>query len=36
MFEVVLLEILRLGAGFAIAGLVTWFWYWFMDSLGTF
>ena len=31
-----LLEFLRLGFGFAVAGLVIWLWYWFMDSTGTF
>ncbi len=31
-----LLEILRLGYAFASVGLVIWFWYWFMESTGTF
>jgi len=31
-----LLEILRLAAGFGLAGLIVAFWYWFMDSVGTF
>lgn len=31
-----LLEILRLGVAFGAMGLIIWFWYWFMDSLGTF
>jgi hypothetical protein len=30
------LEILRLGAAFGAMGLIIWFWYWFMDSVGTF
>lgn len=31
-----LLEILRLGAAFGAMGLIIWFWYWFMESVGTF
>jgi hypothetical protein len=31
-----LLEILRLTAGFGLAGGIVVFWYWFMDSVGTF
>jgi hypothetical protein len=29
-------EILRLAAGFGLAGLMIVAWYWFMDSVGTF
>jgi hypothetical protein len=32
----VLLEILRIGFAFGAMGLIIWFWYWFMESLGTF
>lgn len=31
-----LLEILRLGAAFGVMGLIIRFWYWFMESVGTF
>lgn len=31
-----LLEIVRLGAAFGIMGLIIYFWYWFMESVGTF
>ena len=31
-----LLEILRLGAAFGAMGLLIVFWYWLMDSIGTF
>jgi len=31
-----LLEVLRLGAAFAAMGLIIRFWYWFMESVGTF
>ena len=31
-----LLEILRLGAAFGAMGFVIRFWYWFMESVGTF
>jgi hypothetical protein len=31
-----LLEVLRLGAAFGAMGLVIRFWYWFMESVGTF
>jgi hypothetical protein len=31
-----LLEILRLGVAFGTMGLIIAFWYWFMDSVGTF
>jgi hypothetical protein len=31
-----LLEVLRLGVAFGSMGLFIWFWYWFMDSVGTF
>ncbi len=30
------LEILRLTVAFGLGGLVIWFWYWLMDSIGTF
>lgn len=30
------LEILRLGAAFGSMGLIIRFWYWFMESVGTF
>ena len=33
---VMVLEVLRLGFAFGAMGLIIWFWYWFMDSLGTF
>ena len=36
MLEFWLLEILRVGFGFVVCGLVIWFWYWFMESVGTF
>jgi hypothetical protein len=36
MLELILTEALRLGVAFGIIGLVIWFWYWLMDSLGTF
>jgi hypothetical protein len=36
MWEFWGLELLRLGVAFGIIGLVIWFWYWLMDSLGTF
>lgn len=29
-------DILRLGAAFGSMGLIIWFWYWFMESVGTF
>ena len=29
-------EILRLAVGFGLAGLLIVFWYWLMDSIGTF
>ena len=31
-----LLEILRLAFAFGVAGVIIWFWYWFMESVGTF
>jgi hypothetical protein len=31
-----LLEILRLGVAFGVTALIVWFWYWLMDSIGTF
>jgi hypothetical protein len=31
-----LLEILRIAAAFGLAGIFIAFWYWFMDSTGTF
>jgi hypothetical protein len=31
-----LLEILRIGFAFGAMGLIIWFWYWFMESVGTF
>jgi hypothetical protein len=31
-----LVDILRLGAAFGSMGLIIWFWYWFMKSVGTF
>jgi hypothetical protein len=31
-----LLDILRLGAAFGSVGLIVGFWYWLMDSIGTF
>lgn len=31
-----LLDILRLAAAFGSMGLIIAFWYWFMDSVGTF
>jgi hypothetical protein len=31
-----LLEILRLSVAFGVTALVVWFWYWLMDSIGTF
>lgn len=31
-----LLEIVRLGAAFAAAGVIIAFWYWFMKSVGPF
>jgi hypothetical protein len=31
-----LLEILRLAAAFGAMGLIILFWYWFMESVGTF
>jgi hypothetical protein len=31
-----LLEIVRLGGAFGAMGLIIWFWYWFMESVGTF
>ena len=36
MFELILLDGLRLLFAFGVAGLVIWFWYWFMESVGTF
>jgi hypothetical protein len=31
-----LLDLLRLAAAFGLAGVIIVFWYWFMDSVGTF
>jgi len=31
-----LLEILRIGFAFGVMALIIRFWYWFMESLGTF
>jgi hypothetical protein len=31
-----LLDILRLAAAFGVMGLIIYFWYWFMESVGTF
>jgi hypothetical protein len=31
-----LLEVLRLAAAFGTMGLIIRFWYWFMESVGTF
>lgn len=31
-----LLDMLRLAVGFGSAGLIVWFWYWFMQAVGTF
>lgn len=31
-----LLDILRLGAAFGAVALIVWFWYWLLDSIGTF
>jgi hypothetical protein len=36
LMEFWLLEILRLGAAFGLTALIVWFWYWLMDSIGTF
>ncbi len=36
MLELILVDSLRLIFAFSMAGLVIWFWYWFMDSVGTF
>jgi hypothetical protein len=30
------LELLRIGFAFGTCGLIIWFWYWMLDSLGTF
>ena len=34
--ELIWTEVVRLTVAFGITGLVIWFWYWLMDSLGTF
>ena len=36
MLELLLVDGLRLLFAFGLCGLVIWFWYWFMDSVGTF
>ena len=36
MLELILLDGLRLLFAFSVAGLVIRFWYWFMESVGTF
>lgn len=36
MWHILWTEFVRLGIAFGITGLVIWFWYWLMDSLGTF
>ena len=36
MVEFWFTEILRLTAAFGLIAAVTWLWYWFMDSVGTF
>ncbi len=36
MWDILWTEFVRLGIAFSITGLVIWFWYWLMDSLGTF
>ena len=30
------LDILRLAVAFGAVGLIVWFWYWLLESLGTF
>jgi hypothetical protein len=36
MWHLLWTEAVRLGLAFGSIGLVIWFWYWLMDSLGTF
>lgn len=31
-----LLDMLRLAVAFGLIALIVWFWYWLMESLGTF
>ena len=34
--DLIITECIRLGGAFGLIGLVIWFWYWLMESLGTF
>lgn len=36
MLELILIDSLRLAFAFGVAGAIVWFWYWFMESVGTF